>query len=177
MSDKLNPDLDYPEKDMSTMETEQQLLALLDRHLRSTEQTIARLEVRVEAALNRMEARLDAVGTRFDNSLSEVRRDFTAHGQRQFYVQLLLVIVVAALGGANLYVQSHGMQVGTGAGVQAVQPVNPAEHPAGLPAIDHAPTQDALVQSPGYNPTNSLSAQYPATPLPIGLTAPAIPDL
>ena len=155
MSDTLKPDLDYPEKDMSTMETEQQLLGLLDRHLRSTEQTIARLEVRVEAALNRMEARLDAVGTRFDSSLSEVRRDFMAHGQRQFFVQLLLVIVVAALGGANLYIQSHGMQVATGAGVQAVQPVSPAEPPAVPLSTDHAPTQDALEQSPAHNATNS----------------------
>lgn len=106
-------------------ETENQLLSLLDRHLRSTEETIGRLEARLDSTVTRLEARLDGLGARFDSALTEIRTDATAQATRQFYVQLLLVIVVAALGGANLYVQAskaEGITVSTGDAVTQATP-------------------------------------------------------
>lgn len=76
-------------------DTERSLLTLLDRHLQSTEATIARLEGRV-----------DALAVRFDSAIAGIREDLTGDARRQFYVQMLLVIVVAAMGGANIYIQA-----------------------------------------------------------------------
>lgn len=96
-------------------DTESRLLALLDRHLQSTEATIARLEGRV-----------DALGLRFDSAIADIRRDLTADARRQFYVQLLLVIVVAAMGGANLYIQaSRDGDVTVATGTAAALPTTP----------------------------------------------------
>lgn len=87
---------------------------MLDRHLKSTEATIARLEGRV-----------DALGTRFDGAITEIRREMSRDAGRQFYVQLLLVLVVAALGGANLYLDYAGATVGTGDASTAAPPAAP----------------------------------------------------
>lgn len=121
-------------------ETENQLLSLLDRHLRSTEATIGRLEARVDSTVTRLESRLDALGSRFDGALTEIRNDASRSSARQFYVQLLLVVVVAALGGANLYVQANkteGVTIGTGDASTTATATMPHAEPH---ATEHEPT-------------------------------------
>lgn len=107
-------------------ETEQQLLALLDRHLRSTEQAISKLEQRLDKAVTRMDAVIARVEARLDALASTLAEAMSAQKMAvkwNIVANILLVVVVAALGGANLYVQANkdGATIATGSAVSSVQ--------------------------------------------------------
>lgn len=115
-----------PDEDSAS---ERQLISLLGAHLR------------------RMEGQVTSLGDRLDRAVSELRTTMDRASSRQFLVQILLILVVAAASGANLMITySRTQGVMTAATGSAATPPPAAPAPVDVPVAIDPNTTDLTEQ-------------------------------